>query len=47
LKSLNYPKKDKKQPAASEDEEDIFAMNPETLSSLLNDFYEDDFDEDF
>lgn len=47
LKSLNYPKKDKKQPAASEDEEDIFAMNPETLSSLLNDFYEDEFDEDF
>lgn len=47
LKSLNYPKKDRKEPAAGEDEEDIFAMNPETLSSLLNDFYEDDFDEDF
>lgn len=51
IRSLKYPERDDKQKTEEdqdEDEDDIFSMNPETLSSLLNDFYEDDeFDDDF
>ncbi|XBW35247.1 hypothetical protein QEN19_000811 [Hanseniaspora menglaensis] len=51
IKSLKYPEREEKNKTdedEEEDEEDIFSMNPETLSSLLNDFYEDDeFDDEF
>ncbi|OBA28220.1 PCI-domain-containing protein [Hanseniaspora valbyensis NRRL Y-1626] len=51
IKSLKYPERDEKskiEEDKEDDEDDIFSMNPETLSSLLNDFYEDDeFDDEF